>query len=156
MKLEVLKDKIAILEDRIQSLPQGSITYKLIRGKKQPYLQWREYGKIKSKYIKISEREQIFAEVALRKELQDTLVLLREQLQPVYAVHEETAVYSSYRTRILVGEELVAWAKGVQGWKKREAFKSLWQYLGEDAQDKVSILFGLRRTGKTTLLRQTV
>lgn len=156
MKTEELKDKIAILEERIQALPQGSITYKMIRGKKQPYLQWREYGKIKSKYIKISEREQIFAEVALRKELQDTLALLREQLQPVYAVHEETAVYSSYRTRILVGEELVAWAKGVHGWKKREAFKSLWQYLGEDAQDKVSILFGLRRTGKTTLLRQSV
>ena len=67
MKNEALKLKIAELEDKIKALPNGSITYKTIRGKKQPYLQWREYGKVKSKYIKLNEREQIFTQIALRK-----------------------------------------------------------------------------------------
>ena len=156
MKNEVLLLKIAELEDKIKALPNGSITYKTIRGKKQPYLQWREYGKVKSKYIKLNEREQIFTHIALRKELQDMLALLREQVQPIYEAHEAVAVYGSYRTRVLVGEELLAWAKGVEQWQKREVFDLLWQYLDEATRDKVCILYGLRRTGKTTLLRQAV
>ena len=67
MKKEDLLLKIADIEEKIKALPRGSITYKTIRGKKQPYLQWREYGKVKSKYIKLNEREQIFTQIALRK-----------------------------------------------------------------------------------------
>ena len=67
MKKEALLLKIADIEEKIKVLPHGSITYKTIRGKKQPYLQWREYGKVKSKYIKLNEREQIFTQIALRK-----------------------------------------------------------------------------------------
>ena len=47
-------DRIAELEEMIAALPQGNITYKKINGKEQPYLQWTEKGKSKSKYIKVS------------------------------------------------------------------------------------------------------
>ena len=43
-------ERIQELENQISKLPQGSITYKTIHGKKQPYLQWTENGKTRSKY----------------------------------------------------------------------------------------------------------
>ena len=43
--------RIYELENEIASLPQGSINMKKIYGKEQPYLQWTENGKSKSKYI---------------------------------------------------------------------------------------------------------
>ena len=55
--------RIYELENEIASLPQGSINMKKIYGKEQPYLQWTENGKSKSKYIKKNEREEVFAGV---------------------------------------------------------------------------------------------
>ena len=43
--------QILELENEIAALPQGSINIKKINGKEQPYLQWTENGKSKSKYI---------------------------------------------------------------------------------------------------------
>ena len=43
--------RIYELENEIAALPQGSINMKKIYGKEQPYLQWTENGKSKSKYI---------------------------------------------------------------------------------------------------------
>ena len=44
-------DRIQELENQISKLPQGSITYKTIHGKKQPYLQWTENGKTRTSII---------------------------------------------------------------------------------------------------------
>ena len=44
-------DRIQELENLISKLPQGSITYKTIHGKKQPYLQWTENGKTRTSII---------------------------------------------------------------------------------------------------------
>ena len=62
-------DRIHELEILIENLPKGNITYKKINGKEQPYLQWTEKGKTKSKYIKIAEREMVFSQVSLRRTL---------------------------------------------------------------------------------------
>lgn len=72
--------QIMELENAIAVLPQGSINIKKINGKDQPYLQWTENGKSKSKYIKKGEREQIFAGVERRKQLQDDLLLFARHL----------------------------------------------------------------------------
>ena len=56
-----INKRIIELENEIAILPQGSINIKKIKGKEQPYLQWTENGKSKSKYIKKDEREQILA-----------------------------------------------------------------------------------------------
>lgn len=60
--------RIYELENEIAALPQGSINMKKIYGKEQPYLQWTENGKSKSKYIKKNEREEIFAGEDIREE----------------------------------------------------------------------------------------
>jgi len=45
------QQRIEELEKQISLLPQGTVVYKNIRGNRQPYLQWRENGKLKSLYI---------------------------------------------------------------------------------------------------------
>ena len=70
-------DRIQELENLTAKLPQGSITYKTIHGKEQPYLQWTEKGKTKSKYIKTAERETVIAQVSLRRTLQEELKALK-------------------------------------------------------------------------------
>ena len=45
------QERIQELENQISKLPQGSITYKTIHEKKQPYLQWTENGKTRPSII---------------------------------------------------------------------------------------------------------
>ena len=138
------------LENELAILPQGSINIKKINGKEQPYLQWTENGKSKSKYIKKVEREEIFSGVERRKQLQEELHELKK-LEPV-----DTPVPTKFETSVVIGNRLIAMTKGVRNWKERDCFKQLQKYLNNDATDRVCLVFGLRRTGKTTMLRQAV
>lgn len=63
------KQRIAEIDHRLQELPKGTLTYKKINGKSQPYVQRTEGGKSVSYYVKISEREQVFLEFQERTEL---------------------------------------------------------------------------------------
>ena len=145
-----MNKRILELENEIAILPQGSINIKKINGKEQPYLQWTENGKSKSKYIKKDERAQIFAGVEHRKQLQDEL----RELKKLNIV--ETPTPTKFETSVIIGNRLIAMTKGVRNWKERDCFKQLQQYLNSDATDRVCLVFGLRRTGKTTMLRQAV
>lgn len=138
------------LENEIAVLPQGSINIKKINGKEQPYLQWTENGKSKSKYIKKDEREQIFAGVERRKQLQDEL----RELKKLDIV--DTSAPITFETSVVIGNRLIAMTKGVRNWKERGCFKQLQKYLSSDTTDRICLVFGLRRTGKTTMLRQAV
>ena len=145
-----INKRIIALENEIAILPQGSINIKKINGKEQPYLQWTENGKSKSKYIKKNEREQIFAGVERRKQLQDELRELKKlDIAP-------TPAPTKFETSVVIGNRLIAMTKGVRNWKERDCFKQLQKYLNSDATDRVCLIFGLRRTGKTTMLRQAV
>ena len=145
-----INKRIIELENEIAVLPQGSINIKKINGKEQPYLQWTENGKSKSKYIKKDEREQIFAGVEHRKQLQDELRELKKiDIAP-------TPAPTKFETSVVVGNRLIAMTKGVRNWKERDCFKQLQKYLNSDSTDRVCLVFGLRRTGKTTMLRQAV
>lgn len=143
-------EKIQQLENEIASLPQGTINIKKIYGKEQPYLQWTENGKSKSKYIKKGEREEIFAGVEKRKHLQE---MLRELKQNYSSAAPKTAILE---TSVVTGDRLLAMTKGIKGWDKRDCFKQLQTYLKSEYTDRVCLIFGLRRTGKTTMLRQAV
>ena len=147
--MDIVK-RILELENEIALLPQGSINIKKIKGKEQPYLQWTENGKSKSKYIKKHEREQILAGVERRKQLQDELrELKRIKVNP-------TPIPIKFETSVVIGNRLLAMTQGVRNWKERDCFKQLQKYLNNDATDRVCLVFGLRRTGKTTMLRQAV
>lgn len=137
------------LEQELLTLPVGSVTFKRIKGKEQPYLQWTENGKSKSKYIKIAEREQVFAAIERRKEIQAELKSLGwEGLQ----AKQEMA----FETHVVTDDALTAMTTGVAGWEKRDCFTQLKSYLESAETDRVCLIFGLRRTGKTTMLRQAV
>ena len=142
--------RIIELENKIAALPQGSINIKKINGKEQPYLQWTENGKSKSKYIKRDEREYILAGFEQRKLLQEELRKLKK--------HEfiDTPKTMKFETSVIVGEQLLAMTKGVRNWNERDCFQQLLKFLNGDVTDRVCLVFGLRRTGKTTMLRQAV
>lgn len=63
------KQRIAEIDNRLQELPKGTLTYKKINGKSQPYVQRTVEGKSVSYYVKLSEREQVFLEFQERTEL---------------------------------------------------------------------------------------
>ncbi len=145
-----INNRIIELENEIAILPQGSINIKKINGKEQPYLQWTENGKSKSKYIKKDEREQIFINVERRKQLQEEL----RQLKKLGILNSPKP--TKFETSVIIGERLLAMTKGIRNWQERDCFNQLQKYLNSEETDRVCLIFGLRRTGKTTMLRQAV
>ena len=145
-------DRIEELESLIAKFPQGNITYKTIHGKKQPYLQWTEKGKTKSKYIKISERETVIEQVSLRRALQEELKTLKTETASLGL--EVTSV--SFETNVVIGRDLYAMIKGVRDWEKRDCFEQLQKYVNGSGYGRVCLVYGLRRTGKTTMLLQAL
>lgn len=62
----------------------------------------------------------------------------------------------SFYTSVVTGPALLALSENVRGWQKRDCYGQLNAYLHSMERDRVCLLYGLRRTGKTTLLRQVV
>jgi hypothetical protein len=145
-------ERIQEIENMIARLPQGSITYKTIHGKEQPYLQWTEKGKSKSKYIKTAERETVMEQVSLRRTLQEELKALKTEV-PSFV--EKTADIS-FETNVITGRDLYAMTEGVRDWEKRDCFEQLQKYIHGSGYDRVCLVYGLRRTGKTTMIRQAL
>lgn len=134
----------------IETLPTGGITYKKINGKEYAYYQWREDGKQRTRRTKDEELEQLSRQIERRKELQHLIKDIDNQ-----EVNEEKPT-SLFRCTVRIGEELERFVKPVTKWVKRECYQQLHDYVYGDIQDRVYILYGLRRTGKTTLIRQLI
>lgn len=134
----------------IETLPSGGITYKKINGKEYAYYQWREDGKQRSRRTKDEELEQLSRQIERRKKLQNLIKNVDNQ-----EVNEEKPVFQ-FRCTVRIGEELERFVKPVAKWVKRECFQQLHDYVYGDIHDRVYILYGLRRTGKTTLIRQLI
>ena len=128
----------------IETLPSGGITYKKINGKEYAYYQWREDGKQHSRRAKDKELEELIKQIERRKELEnlikDMKINITETTKPVYQFH----------CTVRIGDALERFAKPVAKWKKRECYQRLDEYVDGDISDRVYILYGLRRTGKTT------
>ena len=151
MENEAMFRRIKEIEDQLAGLPVGTVVYKMINGKKQPYLQWRENGKTVSKYIKIDDRENTLAEVELRRQLSEELKQLKSSVSGMAFPQ-----LPSYKTNIVYGEDLERLIVGVKKFKKRDCYRLLNRYLTGDMYGRVCVLYGLRRTGKTTLLFQAI
>jgi len=61
---------------------------------------------------------------------------------------------AEYRTKVVTGIGLQALARRVARFRKRDCYETLKKYIYHDCVGKIGILYGLRRTGKTTLLFQ--
>lgn len=60
----------------------------------------------------------------------------------------------AFVTNVRTGKSLRVFSASVQKMRKRECYQQLYNFVYGEAQDKVFILYGLRRTGKTTMIRQ--
>lgn len=149
--MEDINIQISDLESQIASLPVGYISKKMINGKERYYQQWTENGKIKSKYIKNEEVEEFQKKIEFRKSLQSKL----SELKSSAAFIETPSIKDAkFNLRIMYGKDLKDFASQTKDFHKRDCFTQIQEYLYSDTLDKVCLVYGLRRTGKTTMLRQ--
>ena len=142
----------------------GGITYKTINGKRYAYYQWMEDGKQRSRRVKDEELPALLAEIEQRKAKKDAssltngLVLCDNGVAyfagGALAVGMNGVAGLSFKTDVKLGAALTNFAANVLQWKKRDGFERLHDYIYGPGNDRVFILYGLRRTGKTTLIRQ--
>lgn len=144
-----LKEKLAILNEQIDVLPRGSISSKKINGHVYFYHRWYEGKKKKEQFIPKKELERLRTQIEKRKELETQRKELKKQLPNALKKSDYT-----FRTNVRTGAALRNYAAPVKSFKKRDGFQALHDYIYGPQQDKVFILCGLRRTGKTTLIRQ--
>ncbi len=165
----MVEGKIRELERRIARLPVGYISKKTIHGKLRFYRQWTENGKMKSQYIKDGQLEALQAGIEERRGLQKQLKELKvKQAATVGAAigtgggRSRSAASRSFvrrfQTNVVTDEALAAMTEGIEKEKKRFCFEKLQAYLhGRIGSDgRVCLITGLRRTGKTTMIRQAI
>ncbi len=148
-------DLIRQLEAEIAELPIGYISKKTIGGKVRYYRQWSEGGKVKSQYIKAEDYETISHAIARRRELQRQLKELT-----AHSPKRPTATQPAhdYETHVMFGDELDPGCSLVSTYQRRDCFEELDSYLhgGRNSFGRVCVIYGLRRTGKTTMLFQAI
>lgn len=137
------------LKDQIGQLPKGNLCFKMTGGKRRCYHQWTEDGYRHSKYVKPVDEPALRRAVERRKELERELAKLGGTVRPVRQSVR-------FVTDVKTGEALLSWARQASGYERRESFGRIMKYLRFRPEDRVLILYGLRRTGKTTMLRQAV
>lgn len=150
--MEELSAKISELERRIAALPQGSITVKKIKGRDYYYHRVIKNGNRTETYIPFDQVDGMRTQIGERKVLETMLKKLRKQ---VPTITQDTPVDSAgFHTIVRMGDVLRAQIAVVRKYKKRECIQKLRDYIFGDYIDKVFVLYGLRRTGKTTMIRQ--
>ena len=143
--------KRATILQRIAELPSGGITYKTINGKRYAYYQWRENGKQRARRVHDDELGQLASQIEERKELQAQIKQEEHRRDNVRSVDD-----LHFSTSLRIGEQLVRFTEPVAKWRKRACFDMLSEYIYGGTNDRVLVLYGLRRTGKTTLIRQLI
>ena len=138
--------------EKLSVLPQGGITTKKIKGSngktyEYHFLQWRENGKQKSRTLKDDEILVIQKQLEERKRLEHLLI----SEEPIFEKHIDV-----FNTQIRIGSTLNSFVAPVKNLKKRQGYKAIEEYIYGAQYNKVFILYGLRRTGKTTLIKQVI
>ncbi len=154
MGQEELMLKIAELEREIAVLPEGSITKKKIKEKEYYYHRITINGKRKEDYVGFDEVPELSAQIEKRKALEKQLKELKRFVVPEEKLEQEKEEPLPFRTTVRVGKQLKSQIALTKRYKKRECIKELREYIFGNQQDKVFIVYGLRRTGKTTMIRQ--
>ncbi len=85
-ELERFLEKEQAYKKQLALLPKGRIHHKLIAGKRYPYLTYREDGKVKSRYVKPEELEQVMAQVERRQLCEAALKSIRADLRVIRKV----------------------------------------------------------------------
>lgn len=146
-----LYEQIARIEREIARLPEGGIAKKTIKGKDYYYHRITRDGKRAENYVSFDNVKALMAGIEERKKLEKEL----KELKRLIPKDESTAIRDrSFKTKVRTGKELEAQIALTRKYKKRECISTLRDYVFGPEQDKVLIIYGLRRTGKTTMIRQ--
>ena len=138
--------EIAKIKKTLGALPKGNISIKTINGRQYEYWQFWDNGKQVSRRVKDEELENLRMQIEERKRLER--LLRKEQAGTL----EHKGI--EFGVKVMTDDELIEFAGPVSGFRKRELFRSLYEYVYGQPNDRVMVLYGLRRTGKTTMIRQ--
>ena len=125
----------------------GSVSAKTIRGTVRYYLQWKEHGRYRSKYLRATEVAAVKRQLALMR----GKAVAENPLSP-----ERTDAGDVYETNVCTGKSLLEFAEEARGLLTRDAFPRMEAYIKGPRTSKVFVIYGLRRTGKTTMIRQSI
>lgn len=137
------------LEQQISQLPSGYISKKVIHGKTCYYRQWKENGKVKSKYIADTDVDYIALLIKERKDLQEQLRLEGYRQDPSPRGQRRLAEYARLfylQRNVPIGiQDFEKLIMNRQFYIDKTAFiREWWQN-----QDEVSLITRPRRFGKT-------
>lgn len=148
MNHEEIIARMAEIEREIAVLPAGGVSKKNVHGKVYYYHRITQNGKRMEKYVKAEDVDELKSNIEKRKKLEKELKKLKQ-----YMPKEKNL---DFKTKVIVGNRLKSLVSITRNYKKRECIQMLRDYIFKDIDDKVFILYGLRRTGKTTLIRQII
>lgn len=142
-------EEIRLLLNELANLPQGSIVRrKSSKGIRFSH-QWRDEGRTCSVEIAASDVPELEKKIERRKEIAR---ILRTEKSGIRTDMPEPALTMDVKT----GRTLVDWASVATEWDKRDCFGDLMKFLRWRPESRVLLIYGLRRTGKTTMLQQAV
>ena len=148
MNHEEIIARIAEIEREIAVLPAGGVSKKNVHGKVYYYHRITQNGKRMEKYVRAEDVDELKSNIEKRKKLEKELKKLKQ------CMPKEKNL--DFKTKVIVGDRLKSLVSITRNYKKRECIQMLRDYIFKDIADKVFILYGLRRTGKTTLIRQII
>lgn len=148
MNHEEIIARIAEIEREIAVLPAGGVSKKNVHGKVYYYHRTTQNGKQMEKYVKAEDVDELKSNIEKRKKLEKELKKLKQ------CMPKEKNL--DFKTKVIIGDRLKSLVSITRNYKKRECIQMLRDYIFKDIDDKVFILYGLRRTGKTTLIRQII
>ena len=79
--------------------------------------------------------------------------LFKKKEEPIAEVKEEKY---EYKTHMIYGEQLKNTLDSVKEFEKRDCYDQLKNFLFSNMTDRVCLVYGLRRTGKTIMMRQAM
>lgn len=153
MESFTVQEQIAELEKEIARLAPGSIAVKRNEGKVFYYHRISRGGSRVENYIPFEKVDSLRKEIEKRKMLE---ARLRELKRSVPAFPSKKQPGRRFKTFVRIGESLQRVAALARTYRRRDLYDALSEYVFGPPQDKVPILYGLRRTGKTTLIRQAI
>ena len=150
--MEDIMNRIDDLEREIAVLPQGNITVKNIKGKDYYYHRIINNKKRTETYIPFDQVEELRTQIDKRKALEAELKELQRHLP--HSAKEAPISSGEFNSLVRIGKALRAQIASVRKYKERECISILRNYIFGELTEKVFILYGLRRTGKTTMVKQ--
>lgn len=156
MTEQEIRERIREIEEEMAKLPSGCVTRKTIGGKERYYHQYYVDKSRKDKIVPAEEVESLKKQIERYNRLKQELKELNRLLPKPSPKEKKPALSAAFQCQVTVGDALARMVKRVANWERRDDYQKLQEYLYSENNDRVCVVFGLRRTGKSTMLRQAI